>query len=74
MQDRINRARIKGLIYENGYNQTSFAAKCGVTKETLNQFLAGKTPSFRVVDQIVTNLKLEPETAGILFFGDTYTV
>lgn len=73
MGDKIDRKKIRGLIYANGYTITSFAQKCGCTKETMWLFLRGHNPSFRIVRSVVENLELTPEQGGALFFGGTYT-
>lgn len=66
--DDIKRHKIKGLMAEQGYNNTSLAKEMGVTRATMSGFMNGRAPSYPFMALLVKTLSMTPEQAGSIFF------
>lgn len=70
MGDCINRAKLRGLIAEKGFNYASLARDCGATRDSISNLMRGvRLPSYRLMKGIAKSLEMTPEQAGQIFFA-----
>lgn len=64
-------SKLKGKIAEAGYSQRSLAAELGISKNTLNSKVNGKTPFNTVeIERICEKLNIRDATEkALIFFG-----
>lgn len=69
MQDGINRHRIKNLMTEKSFTEREMAIRTGFTEATINGFLRGRNPSYKLMKAIQKALELDATAATDIFFG-----
>lgn len=58
---QVNIAKIKGLMAEHGDTQQDLAAKLGVTRTTINNYVLGKTiVTLETVNKIAAIYNVDP--------------
>lgn len=64
-------SKLKGKIAEAGYSQRSLATELGISKNTLNSKVNGKTPFNTVeIERICEKLNIHDATEkALIFFG-----
>ena len=64
-------SKLKGKIAEAGYSQRSLATELGISKNTLNSEVNGKTPFNTVeIERICEKLNIHDATEkALIFFG-----
>lgn len=66
--DGINRTAIRDMIAAKSLTIRALSIKTGFTEATLRNFLSGKTPSYKLVQSLITALEMDRQTALQVFF------
>lgn len=64
----VNVNRLRGLIYENGFNLSTFAKASGIKYETLQRKLRRGNFTVKEAEKIINVLNIEKNVALDIFF------
>lgn len=65
----VNVNRLRGLIYENGFNLSTFAKASGIKYETLQRKLKHGKFTIKEAEKIINALNIEKDVALDIFFA-----
>lgn len=69
MKNGINTSKLKGLIYEKGFNYSSLAEKSGIDRNTISNVIEkGQKPSLTTMNTLFYVLEMTEEQGGEIFF------
>lgn len=71
MKNGINTSKLKGLIYEKGFNYSSLAEKSGIDRNTISNVIEkGQKPSLTTMNALFYVLEMTEEQGGEIFFSE----
>ena len=71
MKNGINTSKLKGLIYEKGFNYSSLAEESGIDRNTISNVIEkGQKPSLTTMNALFYVLEMTEEQGGEIFFSE----
>lgn len=71
MKNGINASKLKGLIYEKGFNYSTLAEETGINRNTISDVIEkGQRPSLTTMNALFYVLDMTEEQGGEIFFSE----